>query len=296
MLALGVIYYDIMSIMFLSTTDYPSGQIIEFNIESSKDINNKEIKTIYDQLIYQEEISFGKIHRRQDTGDLWYIDPDEIIARFITKDQLELFYKWDKQILLPSDQQFEMLKHIGGLPSDQYSMCLENLQFPALVKTHSGQQIDLCLFHFSQAPPFQRYFKKVLLLSEIADIKPSELALAHELRLASTLADEIRMSFYPFTVKKNTGNLITFNGTTQFVSTGEIKGHEIISEVEFSYDRFDKVRDVPFDDITFIIGKWDNRLEELFNHYRQHLKTETKSYRISQEPGRRWWHKFFGFE
>ena len=117
MLALGVIYYDIMSIMFLSTTDYPSGQIIEFNIESSKDINNKEIKTIYDQLIYQEEISFGKIHRRQDTGDLWYIDPDETFARFINKDQLELFYKWDKQILLPSDQQFEMLKHIGGLVS-----------------------------------------------------------------------------------------------------------------------------------------------------------------------------------
>lgn len=261
--------------MFLSTTDYPSGQIIEYNIESSRDGKNKDIKAINDALTFQEEISFGKIHKRKDNGDLWYINPKETIARFITKDQLELFHKWDKRPLLLTDQQFEILKQIGGLPSSQYSLYPDNLQFPARVTTNNGQQIDLCLFHFSQAPPFQRYFKKILLLSDIADIKPSELSLSHNLRLASTLADEIRMSFYPFMVKTNTGRLITYNGITQFASTGEIKGNEIIEEVDFSYDRFDKINDVSDDEITFVIGKWNDKLQNLFNQYRQELERKT---------------------
>jgi len=261
--------------IFLSTTDYPSGQIIEFNIESAKDSKNKDIKAINDELTFLEELGFGKVNKRKDNGELWYINPTETIARFITKDQLELFHKWDKQTLLPTEKQFEILKEIGGLPSSQYSLYPDNLQFPAAITTNDGQQIDLCLFHFSQAPPFQRYFKKVLLLSEIADIKQSKLALNHDLRLASTLAHEIRMSFYPFMVKTNTGKLITYNGTTQFASTGELKGNEIVSEVEFSYDRFDKLIDVSFDDITFVIGKWDDRLQDLFNQYRQRLEEKT---------------------
>lgn len=258
--------------MFLSTTDYPSGKIIEFNIESAKDSKNLEIKAINDQLVFLEEISFGKIFQRKDNGDLWYINPKQTIAWLIETDQLDLFHEWESQSLLPTDQQFEILKQIGGLPSSKYSLYPDNLQFPAFVTTKSGQQIDLCLFHFCQAPPFQRYFKKVLLLSDIADIRPSELALTHELRLASTLADEISMSFYPFMVKTNTGWLITYNGTTQFASTEEIKGNEIVSQVEFSYDRLDKVKNLTFDDMTFIIGKWDSRLEELFNQYRQRLE------------------------
>ena len=258
--------------MFLSTTDYSSGKIIEFNIESSKDGKNKDIKAINDQLAFQEEMSFGKIHRRKDNGDLWHINPNETIARFITNDQLDLFHKWVKQALLPTDQQFATLKQIGGLPSSQYSLYPDNLQFPARVTTNNGQQFDLCLFHFSQSPPFQPYFKKVLLLSDIIDVAPSELSLSHNLRLASTKADEIRMSFYPFMVRTSTGSLITYNGITQFASTGELKGNEIIEEVKFSYDRFDKIMDVSSDETTFVIGKWDDRLQNLFNQYRQGFK------------------------
>jgi hypothetical protein len=259
--------------MFLSTTDYPSGQIIEYNIKSSEDAKNKDIKAINDQLTFKEQLSFGTIHKRKDNGELWYINPNESIARLITEDHLGLFHKWDMQELLPTDQQFETLKQIGGLASSKYSLYPDYLQVPARVTTKSGQEIDLCLFHFTQAPPFQRYFKKVLLFSDIIEIQPSELSLSHELRLSSELAGEIRMSFYPFMVKTSTGELLTYNGTTQFASTGEIKGSEIIAEVEFSYDRFDnKIKNVSFDDITFIIGKWDDRLEELFNQYRLRLE------------------------
>jgi hypothetical protein len=83
------------------------------------------------------------------------------------------------------------------------------------------------------------------------------------------------MSFYPFMVKTNTGRLLTYNGITQFASTGEIKGKEIIEEVDFSYDRFDKIMDVSSDEITFIIGKWDDKLQDLFNQYTQELERKT---------------------
>src|SRR5687768_17037973 len=139
-----------MSIVFLSTTDYPTGQIIEFNIESAKDSKNKEIKAINDELVFSEDISFGKIFKRKDNGDLWYVNPEQTVARFITFDQLDLFRKWDKKTLLPTDRQFEILKEIGGLPSSEYSLYPDNLQFPAKVTTNDGQQTDLCLFHFSQ--------------------------------------------------------------------------------------------------------------------------------------------------
>ena len=258
-----------MSIMFLSTTDYPSGQIIEFNIKSAKDGKNKQVKAINDELIFLKEINLGKIFKRKDNGDLWYVDPKQEIARFITFDRLELFYKWDKQTLLPTNRQLEIIEEIGGLPSPLYSLDPDYIQFPAKVTTNNGLQIDLCLLHFSQAPPFQRYFKKVLFLSDILDIQPSELSLSYDLRFASTLVNEIRMAFSPFMVRTNTNKFITYNGTTQFVSTGEIKGNEIISEVEFSHDRFDKINDVSFDDITFVIGKWDNRMEDIFKKTRQ---------------------------
>ncbi len=257
--------------MYSSTTHHPTGQIIEFNIIYAQEGKNQDIKAIYDELVFLEDIGFGKIFQRKDNGDFWHLDPNQTIARYITSGQLDLFHKWDSQVLLPTDEQFEILKQIGGLPSSPYALYPDSLQFPASVTTKSGEQIDLCLFHFCQAPPFQRYFRKVLLLSDIADISASELALNHDLRLASTLAGEIRMGFSPFMVKTNTGRFITYNGTTQFASTGDIKGNEVVSEVKFSYDRFDKVNDVSFDDLTFIIGKWDTRLEALFKQYRQLL-------------------------
>jgi len=260
-----------MSIIFLSSKDYPSGQIIEFNIESAKDEKYKDIKVINDALTFYEEISFGKIYQRQDNGDFWYINPKTTIARIITREQLDLFHKWDKEILLPSLEQFQALLDIGGLPSSIYSLEPNNLQFPAVITTNSGLLIDLCLFHFAEAPPFQRYFKKVILLSDVAEIRPSELALSHQLRLSSTLADEIRMSFYPFMVCTITGKIITYNGITQFASAGDIKGSDIVCEVPFSHYLLGKISDVSYDDITFVIGKWDSRLEDLFIQYRERL-------------------------
>ena len=282
-----------MSILFLSTTDYPNGRITEFNMAAARDRKNAEIHALLHLLEFQEELNHGKIYRQTDNGDLWFVSPDIAIARLISESRLELFRVWDKQALLPDEKQLAVLQEIGGLPSSRYSIDPEYLNFPAAVITKSGERIDLCLFHFSKSPPYQRYFRKLLLLNEAAVIEPSELALSHTLRLASTQADEIRMSFRPFMVKTKSGELLTYNGTTDFASTGAIKGSDIAEEVEFSYDKFDhKIKDVSPDDITYIAGKWDERLEELFIHYRRLTERKNPPTHGSQKT-QPWWKKIF---
>jgi len=260
-----------MSAAYISSQEYPSQEYIEFSIEAAKDGKNKELETIYSSFTPLHNLSHGKVVKRSDNGELWHINPDNTIARRITEERLHLFLNWDRRILLPDDILFGKLKAIGGLPASEYSLSPDFIQFPCKVKTANAEIIDLCLLHFSAAPPYQTYFRRILLLDEIIEIEPSELTLAFELRMESMLVDEIRMSFYPFMVKTISGELLLYDGTTQFVSKGEVKGSDIECQVPFSHDAKYKVVDVSFNDITYVIGKWDSRFDELFAKYRAML-------------------------
>ena len=73
----------------------------------------------------------------------------------------------------------------------------ERTAIPCKVTMANGEVKDLCLLHFSSAPPCQYHFRNILLLDDVVDIEASELSLSHDLRLESMLAGEIRMAFYP---------------------------------------------------------------------------------------------------
>lgn len=260
--------------MFYSSKEFPKeiplGRICEYNIESAKNPKNQDIFEINESLEFVCDLSFGKIYRHQNNKDYWFLS--QSIARRISDEQLDFFYKWDKTPQLLGEEQFQILLSIGGLPSTQYQMVPDYLHFPCQVITKDGREIDLCIIHFSKAPPFQRYFHNVILLSDIQIIKPSELTLSHKLRLSSLLTGEIRMGFAPFVVKTNDNKQITYNGSIQFVSTGEIKGADIIEEVDFRYGNFDyKISNVPLEKMTFVIGQWDDRIEPVFKQYRTEL-------------------------
>lgn len=273
--------------MFLSSKefpkDFPLGRICEYNIESAKNPKNKDIFEINESLVFVCDLSFGKIHRHRENNDYWFLT--QSIARRISDEQLDFFYKWDKTPQLLSEEQFQILSSIGGLPSTQYQMAPDYLHFPCQVVTKDGREIDLCIIHLSKAPPFQSYFHNLILLSDIQTIKPSELTLSYKLRLSSLLVGEIRMAFAPFVVKTKANELITYNSSTQFVSTGEIKGADILEEVDFTYENFDdKISDVPFKKMTFVIGKWDDKIESLFKQYRTDLDKKQNSYSSVTTP------------
>jgi hypothetical protein len=272
--------------MYLSTTDYPSGQIIEFNLQTAKEKSHDNINAIYQKFQFKESLTTGEIYERVDNNDLWYVDNEETLATFVTKNQLELLHWWDKETLLPTDKQIEQLEEIGATSSSPYSLYADALTYPCKVLTIDRKKIDLCLIVFTKSPPLQRHYKNVLLFSEVDEIEQSELALTKELRRASTQVGEIRMAFAPFMVKTDKGKIITYDGVTHFASTGQISGKEIECEIPFEYSKFDKTNNVSFDDITFIIGKWDSRLENIFKRTRSEQEKQQLT-GVWQNGGRR---------
>lgn len=258
-----------MSIMYLSTTDYPTGQIIEFNLQTAKEKSHSDINAIYEKFQFKENLKTGKIYQRIDNKDLWYIDTNETLATFVTTKQIDLIRNWDTENLLPTDEQLIALEKIGSTSSSPYSLYSDTLTYPCKIQTIDKKEIDLCLIVFSTSPPLQRHYKNVMLFSQVDKIFQSELALTKELRRASTQAGEIRMSFSPFMVKTKTNKIITYDGVTHFASTGQIKGNEIECEIPFEYSKFDTTNNVSFDDITFIIAKWDDKLENIFKQTRK---------------------------
>lgn len=274
-----------MSLIFLSTKDFPSGKIAEFNIEAAKDGKNADIAEIYESLIDKYAFTFGKVCISNCNDDLWFINSEETTARYITENHLKLFFRFDGEVLLPTEQQFERLREIGGLPSSQYSLHPRNLQFPARIVTKGREEIDLCLFYFSSVPPTPQSYKQILFLNEVEIVSPSALAISHDLRLASTLTDELRMSFYPFMVRTNDHKVLTYDSPVQFASTGKILGSNIVEEIKFSWDLFNKVTDVPSEEITLVIGKWDDEFEELYKRYMKDAKSSSAPYTPSKYKG-----------
>lgn len=260
-----------MSAAYISTIDFHSQQYIEFSINAARDDNNKDLAAIYNTFIPLHDLSYGKVFKQSDNGELWHVNPGNTIARKITEERFRFFLEWDTRSLLPNDHLFDKLKSIGGLPAGMNSLSPDYINFPCKVTMADCVTIDLCLIQFSAAPPYQTDCKKLLFLDDIIDVEPSELALDHHYRMQSMLAVEIRMSFYPFLLRTKTGDLLLYNGTTHFVSTGEIKGNDIECQVPFSYDSKFRFMEVPNNDITYVIGKWDHRFDELFSEYRNML-------------------------
>ncbi|MEP4534666.1 MAG: hypothetical protein ABJ004_16360 [Cyclobacteriaceae bacterium] len=259
-----------MSIAFKSSKDFDSNQIVSFNLDPQ--YLDKEAKSIYDSLELFQKLSFGELYKQKESINYWYVDTDQNFAYIIAPDRVEAILTWDKENLLPNDLIFEKLAQIGGTPPHQWTMYQDYIDFPCQVKSEEGIWTDFCKIRFTKTAPFQTHYKKLKLLNEIVDVKESEFTMPHNLRISNTLTEDIRMSFFPFMVKTKKGNYLTYNGDADFVSKGNLKAEEISHEVEFSYDRFKKVAETPSEDVTYIIGKWDSRLEELLKTYKEERK------------------------
>jgi hypothetical protein len=259
-----------MSIRHVSPLKRTSGKSIGYyNLNSFP--NSEEYNKLFNSLKVYKDLCYGKIYQDKD-NDFWYINPKQTETTLISEDRVNLLLEWDKLKLLPNETLFNKLVKIGGLASSKYSFNGKYLDFPCMVKVNNDEWIDFCIVRFSETPPVHDHLKKIILFDDLLDIRPSEYALSHSLRLASTLASEIRMSFYPFTLKTKGNELLTYNRTTHFVSDGDIKGDEIICEVPFDYDTFKKIKDNGSNNYTYVIGKWNGKMDKLFKEYEKRLE------------------------
>lgn len=272
-----------MSTKYISSQEYPSHRYLQFSVEAAQNKKNKEINNIYQNLKLIHTLRHGKIFQQNNADELWYIDPFDKVASRIEKPRLPLIQKWDISDLQPDDELFNKLTSIGGLSFGGNEFYPTDIEFPCRIKTLNGEERDLCLVRFSTEPPYQVNFKNVLLLDEIADIAPSDLALSHDLRLESTLAEEVSMAFYPYMVRAKNGKLFLYNGITQFASDGVVKGSDIVCKVDFSFDETYTAPTIPPESLTYVIGKWDNRFNRLFSEYNDVIKSKKKKNEIPIE-------------
>lgn len=272
-----------MSIAFKTSTDFKTNKIVSFNLDPK--YLDGDAKNIFDSFVFDCDLQYGKLYKQKDTNDFWYIDPEKNFAYIVLPDRVGLIKEWNSNDLLPDNDLWEKLKLIGGTPPHKWTISSDYIDFPCQIKDIKDNWTDFAIIRFTKVPPFETYYKNLKLLKDVIDIKQSEFTMPNALRLSSTLTEDIRMSFFPFMVKTKSGKYVTYNERVDFTSKGDLKAEEISHEVDFSYNRFKTIQETPNEERTFVIGKWDDRLEEMLIDLKEKRKKTAPNKGYKQAGG-----------
>ena len=147
----------------------------------------------------------------------------------------------------------EKAKKIGATPYRIFPGEISHLMVPCKVITRDRSIIEMSLVCFQSIAPIESWQKHVRPASEIFDIMPSVYALPYRIRLTTTKAKEIRMSYSPTPIKAMLWQRFNLNGISNFFDYREIKGKDISKSWFFS------INSLTFSDntdkITFFIAE-----------------------------------------
>jgi hypothetical protein len=153
----------------------------------------------------------------------------------------------------------EKAKKIGATPYRIIPGEVSHLMVPCKVVTRDLSIVEMSLVCFQKIGPVESWQKHVRAASEIIDILPSEYALPYRIRLATTKAKEIRMSYSPTAIKAKLWERFNLNGTTNFFDYREIKGKDISKSWFFSINSLTFTDNT--DKITFFIAKLTEKIK-----------------------------------
>lgn len=217
-----------------------------------------------------KKLKFGGILKCPKCRTSWFLDENKEFLNIILEENINMLKRWNNKKLKPSNKILQKLKDIGATPPDIYGNQKEFIRIPCKCRFINGEVLDKCIISFQKKPPLESDYNKNLLkrikyLDEIENIFPSKYALNKNLRVLTTQAKEIRMGFAPTRAKAPNGSHYILNWTTDFFDMDGIKGGKLIfvnnSEVKHEREMiYDKT---PYDDITYIIGDWDDEYLKL---------------------------------
>lgn len=227
----------------------------------------------FDNFKHYKTLKFGDLYKYKDLEEYWYFDNESKRIRFINQKIVERILEWNNYDLKLNREEFEKIISIKGLPSSKYSFNAKSLEFPVKVKLKNGEEIDFCILLVSKSAPFQYYYQNVIFINSVEEIKESDFTLPHKYRISSMNAKEVMMSTYPFAVKSKLGEILLYNGKTQYTTYGEIQGNEIIEEIDYNQSiRGKYIDNADYSKITYIIVDWDDRFENIYNEYHMNIK------------------------
>lgn len=156
-------------------------------------------------------------------------------------------------------------KNIGATPYRIFAGEITHLMVPCKVITKDRQILDMSLISFQKIDTIEGWQKHIRSAEEISDILPSAYTLRYKLRLATTKAQEIRMSYSPTAIKALPWQRFNLNGITNFFDYRGIKGKDIRKSWFFSMKSLTFSDDT--DKITFFVAELtDEIMRELAPH------------------------------
>lgn len=198
----------------------------EFNWRMAKDDRDSEMHLATRILVPEMKLRVGAEYRCSNCRARFYLDSQQLMMASIASHEEVLFDRWANAPLVPSEEMLKTLASIKEVPTDLYGNGADKIDFPCRCTTKDGQEIDFCIVRFCETP-LDVYAKRVLLLSEIVSVSPSEFTLPPKVILASTRLDEIGMGYSPGYLHSPDGKVFAINGTTVFFSFAPWKGKDM---------------------------------------------------------------------
>ena len=153
-------------------------------------------------------------------------------------------------------------KSIGATPYRIFASEITHLMVPCRVITQDRSIIEMSLISFQKTAPIEDWQRHVRSASEINDIMPSDYSLPYKLRLSTSKAKELRMSYSPTAIKALPWQRFNLNGVSNFFDYRGIKGKDISKSWFFSMNSLTFSENA--DKITFFIAELtDTVMKEL---------------------------------
>lgn len=249
-------------------------RVVEFNSKHARNSKDPKIREILFHLAFHKKLRVGKIYRRRDNGEYWYISNIFPMARYLSKERYYFLLEWDTSKLLPDPILMGILGEIGGMPNLDPHVDGRTLEFPVCAKIDERVN-PFCILKFSESAPTSPHMKDVVTLDQAKRIRVSPFAIPYSFRISSASKPEIRPGFAPSMFQMKSGRVVACNGRADFVPT-DFENDEIVRELPYSSAKNPEMFSISASEITYIIGKWNWDLERLYNKHIKDLKASLK--------------------
>ena len=210
-------------------------------LESKFDSRITDFEKIRDVQTYQCSICKSSFYKE-----------GEMFQRF-AEGQIETLKEFSKKELELSKKQKSELDLIG-LTSDWSG----NMLAPAKVTLKNGEKLDFVTVRVSQQPPIGYYvdhFERLIFIDEVESIEPSHYGISKEIREKAKDAEEMRMGFYPVTLKHSNGKRVVLNGQALFFKNGQISGSDLNLDNENWNHREKYIYEDKIDNQVLVVAK-----------------------------------------
>lgn len=241
--------------------DCETGSLVSFNWKYAKKESRPDRIRDLSVFIVDRQLRWGALYRCKTCNKSWYLDGDAEFMNFVEEDRLPLIKQWNEHQIYLSLEQDATLDKIGRTPPDHYGNGANFHETPCTVITKSGERVDLAIISRQKHPPFEDW-RQYRLASEIDEIFPSPFALPLAVRMATSVADEIRMGFAPTLVEMPNGNSVVLNWRHNFIVRSDCNaGDVVLSQRRINMDTSPEIYSSP-KNIIYFVADWPEKLNQ----------------------------------